>query len=188
MSIWYSVKLQLCPVVNWANTALFWPFFFYNKFLNLKKIKKKTDIKKKKKNQLSASESDLCNKISWHCLSKAVISMQQQEIINKKRSIRWVPHLRLPLPFAAALCSLPRVQQRHRRWLLLLLLLSRVRCLRKREMPFNEFHHSLFWWRVIWVSSVWFFFFFFLISFFFFKFLNLLLKKKRAKTTSFWLN
>lgn len=96
---------------------------------------------------------DLCNKISWRCLSTAVISTQQQEIISEKKSIRWVPRLRLPLPFAAATsvaaasCSLPRVQQRCRRRRLLLLL-GRVFCLRQRETPCNEFHHSLFWWQV----------------------------------------
>ena len=94
--------------------------------------------------------------------------MQQQEIISKKKSIRWVPRL-LPLPFAAATsiaaasCSLPRVQQWRRRWLCSCSAACET-CLRQREMPFNEFHRSLFWWQVSDLGVLVFCFFVFLTS------------------------
>ena len=48
MSIWYSIKPQLCPVVNWAKTMHFWFFFLIINFRIKRKLKKKTNIKKKK--------------------------------------------------------------------------------------------------------------------------------------------
>ena len=54
MSIWYSIKLQLCLAVNWAKKMSFGSFYFLFFFIIInfriwKKLKKKTDIKKKKR-------------------------------------------------------------------------------------------------------------------------------------------